>query len=165
MVLYLKKNTLLVGVLFTLLFSGCQKEDIYSEELFGTWTYANIQLIGNFADSTIAMSGTCVFKSSKEIGQSGYGELAEADAELPYWTNTGIVKKKKTIYLGPPIEPRNYNYKNTYHGLFAEQVAGNTYQNTSFDMVMYSKNKLRIFLTISDATSKKYSLFQIELTR
>jgi hypothetical protein len=153
-------------ILLSTLFLSCKKEDVYSDAIFGKWSFQEVLCIGNYKDSTIALSGTFDFMPSEEIGQSGYGGFAKADANIPEWKLAGIVLKPETLYLGEPLEKRTYNYKSTFHGYYARKVSSSTYETIVLDMHMVSKNELHVFLANNNSlTSHRFNLFRITLTR
>lgn len=147
-------------------FLSCKKEDVYSDAIFGKWSYDQVLCIGNYKDSTVALSGTFDFMPSEEIGKSGYGGLAKADARIPEWKLAGIVLKPETLYLGEPLEKRTYNYKSTFHGYYSRNVSGTVYETIVLDMHMVSQNELHVFLANNNSlTSHRFNLFRITLTR
>lgn len=145
---------------------GCAKEEIYSNALFGNWAFNQVQLLGNQKDSIIAISGQFEFRKGTEIGQSGFGALAEATADVPYWSQTGLTVQNKIIYIGKPIEPANYNFKNVFNGYYADKVSGNSYLSIPLEMTMPDKNTLHIILGNENAlTNEKFPDFFIRLNR
>ncbi len=155
-----------LAILLMPLFLGCAKEDVYSDAIFGKWSYDQVLCIGNYKDSTVALSGTFDFMPSEEIGQSGYGGFAKADAGLPEWKLSGMVLKPETLYLSEPLEKRTYNYKSTFHGYYARKVGGSTYETISLDMHMVSPKEMHVFLINTNTlTSQRFLRFRITLKK
>jgi hypothetical protein len=145
---------------------GCKKEDVYSEDVFGTWSIEEIRCLGNYKDSLIAGSGVYKFQASQEIGKSGYGEFMKAEGMIPEWKNAGVVLVPETMYFSAPIEKRTYNYRNTFHGVFARQVLGGPYETLPVDMYRHSSDGMYLFLgNRNSLTSHRFQQFRLQLKR
>jgi hypothetical protein len=154
-------------LLFTFAFlMGCKKEDVYSEDVFGTWSIEEIRCIGNYKDSLITGSGRFQFLASQEIGKSGYGTFMKAEGMIPEWKNTGVVLLPETLYFSAPIEKRTYNYRNSFHGVFARQVLGGPYETLPVDMYRHSSDGMYLFLANRNSlTSHRFQQFRLHLKR
>jgi hypothetical protein len=154
---------LLLSIVFLM---GCKKEDVYSDVVFGTWAVDEITCIGNYRDSLIPATAQFQFMPSEEIGKSGYGAFMKAEGKLPEWKEEGIVLEAETLYFSAPIEKRTYNYRPSFHGVYARKVIGSTYETLSVDMYKYASDGLYMFIGNRNfLTSHRFSLFRLRLKK
>lgn len=149
------------------LLGSCGRDEILNKNnLFGTWKYSEVELIGNTADSTVPLSGTFVFEEGTEIGESGFGSFAQCQAQLPYWALSGLTIREKTIYLGEVDQPRNFNYKHSFSGYYAEKVSSNSYISISLKMSMKSDKEMILMLGNQNSlTNKRFQTLLVHLNR
>jgi hypothetical protein len=158
---------ILFSVACLFLFSACAREEVLDRnKLFGTWNYSQVELLGNTADSLVPLSGTFVFEEGTEIGASGFGSFAQCKAQMPYWSLTGFVHRERTIYLGEVDQPRNFNYKHSFSGYYAEPQSSSTYLSISLKMSMKSDKELLLMVGNQNSlTNRRFQTLLVKLTR
>ena len=164
-------------VLYTVFFCsillwGCSKEEIISPEIYGTWTYKKVQLLGANLDTTVAFEGKIVFEKSTRTYMAGgtqYGKDLSAKAELPlvhYNPAIDLYKVEREIFFGNEDRPRNFNYKDTFEGVFGWELV--TGLNTYNFLQMSRPEANKIYLKIEADNPNRFTpvaYYFIELTR
>lgn len=161
-------------VLLPIALTGCLKENIQTDDLFGTWEYDSVQLLGVSDDTTMAAKGTFVFKTSDKTiasGASNYGELCMANADLPIVSqglsgqgsvNLHIVNG--SVYFSKSIDANNYNYKNFFYGYMEHENMWEVL-NTPIRMCLVSKNELNVQFWLTNNSGTRFNIQKMTLKR
>ena len=165
------KKTLLLVLIMPMVLTGCKKENIHSEDLYGTWRYDSVQLMGVSTDSTVQLTGTFKFEAPGQTVNAGgtvYGDFCKGRAEVPIFVENsfGSVLYQRTddILLTKSNVPDNYNYSNFYYGTYGYNYQGMIYY---FDirMCLVSKNEMNMQFWLSANSYIRFNVQKMTLKR
>lgn len=160
--------------LIPLAFFGCKKEHVNSDDLFGTWQYDHVQLLGVADDTTIALSGIFKFEASTGSVNAGgtiYGDFCKGRADVPIVQQSQVgvgpatlIKKTDDILFTKSNVPDNYNYSNFYYGSYAFEYNGfYYYYNIRMSMISKDEMNMQFFLTAN--SGPRYNIQKMTLRK
>jgi hypothetical protein len=162
----------ILSCLLFLLFASCGKEELIGPELIGTWSYTSVHLRSATIDTVVKLSGIMIFEKSVKTYNAGgteYGQSISARVQFPSVAATKPLtfgKYDKEVFIGNSENVTNYNYKNTFDGVYGYKDLYDRIGYGYIKMTMPSKGKLNFILEDgAQFSSVPFSNFYIELTK
>lgn len=168
------KHLLLIPLLLTgsFLLTGCLKEKLDPDAIYGSWQYDAVQFTGSNSDSTAPIKG--IFKFEKTIstynaGGTVYGDFCIGTGDFPILQeispgNDQLFQTKIDFSLTKSGEPSNYNYLNFYNGTYGYLAQGLNHYG-SVRMSLVSKDEINIRFERSQNSYIRFNIQQMKLRK
>jgi hypothetical protein len=156
------------------LFFSCEKPEVLSPDIYGTWSIEKVRLLGDEMDSSVTVPGTFIFRKSPKSYNAGgtvYGEELSCLADFP--VNKGSKSSStfstvnREIFFTKAIDPSNYNYKSFYSGLYGYIDPIDNLNHYGSIMISF-RSPTEIIVSVGNgniSTNSIYSIFHIHLKK